>query len=414
MTGHKPNSHKKRKPTRLQVSAEKRIQKKARDEVTPEVVTAPPVVTQTQDSAVIPDSPTNPIITARNAPVPVSNGSPTADNIAIAEMAAGRTNEDDSNVDARTLRSTKMVLFNGNIGKHKTIKLTATSVFNFLRQGFVTSLQDDLLAGRRTPSSSAASVRKARSSFDTITYNKQTKVLPGKSRRIAEKEQRTVTPSDGSSGLHQVDVPIFDVNKANTVIPDVDWTALSPTFNLDSKKLRRYVVEDVMFANPKSQERLLLLVSINHVSFASTWLEIYKSQYKSQSMLRVPIMFDKEMFFQIEAVVVKNAKRQDYMDGVVSEDDVKYQLTVQGGAGVCLHFPACDKALDIELKFATVFLQSTTFQIWGTAKIGRDFHMRLVKIRNDANREAMYSRYLTELYGDSAQTLYLSANYKLF
>jgi hypothetical protein len=47
-------------------------------------------------------------------------------------------------------------------------------------------------------------------------------------------------------------------------------------------------------------------------------------------------------------------------------------------------------------------------------KIGRDFHLRLVKLKNDANHEALYSRYLTELFSNSTQTMYLSANYKIF
>jgi hypothetical protein len=235
-------------------------------------------------------------------------------------------------------------------------------------------------------------------------------VLPGKSRRIAEKQQCNVAALIGPNIPYKKEIPIFDVKKATAVIPDVDWSGFSPSFNLDSRKLRRYVVEDVMFGDPKARERLLILVSMHHDTFDSTWLQIYKLQEIS----RVPVMFDNEMFFQVEAEIIKNPKRKDYIDGLVNEDDVKYQLTVEGGAGVCLHFPGCDKSYEIELKFATIFLQSSTFQVWGTRKIGRDFHGRLVKLRNDVNREALYSRYLIELYGDSAQTLYLSANYKLF
>jgi hypothetical protein len=288
MTGHKPGSHKKRKPTRLQVSAEKRRLKKARPEVTPEATTAPPVVSQTQDDTVpaIAVSPTNQLVLApASAYASVSPvGSPTVDNNAIAEMTAGPRNDVEQNDDNTTDKHTRMVLFNDKNGKHKTIKLTATSVFTFLRQRFVKTLSDDLLAARRTASSSAASVRKARSYFDTINYHKQVKVLPGKSRRIAEKQQRNVLGALLSPDVpYEKDTPIFDVKKASAVIPDVDWSEFSPSFNLDSRKLRRYVVEDVMFGDPKARERLLILISMHHDTFDSTWLRIYKLQSISRS-----------------------------------------------------------------------------------------------------------------------------------
>jgi hypothetical protein len=41
------------------------------------------------------------------------------------------------------------------------------------------------------------------------------------------------------------------------------------------------------------------------------------------------------IFFQIEAEVVKNLKQQDYGDGMVNKDEVKYQLTFIEG-GCCL------------------------------------------------------------------------------
>jgi hypothetical protein len=83
--------------------------------------------------------------------------------------------------------------------------------------------------------------------------------------------------------------------------------------------LQQYVVEDIIFIDPTTQERLLICVSITHELFAMTWLPTYKLQ----EVLRLPIMFDKETFFQIEAVVVKKLKRQDCIDGVVNEDDAK-------------------------------------------------------------------------------------------
>jgi hypothetical protein len=97
MTGHEKGSHKKRKLTRLEVSAEKRRQKKAFLKVTPEAATAQPVlVSQTQESTVVlPDSPTNGVLPYAYCPVPL-DGSPTVDNTAIVEMNAGPTMNHDN------------------------------------------------------------------------------------------------------------------------------------------------------------------------------------------------------------------------------------------------------------------------------------------------------------------------------
>jgi hypothetical protein len=42
--------------------------------------------------------------------------------------------------------------------------------------------------------------------------------------------------------------------------------------------------------------------------------------------MKAPIMLEKTMFFQVEAEVVKNSKRDDYVNGLLNEDKVAYQL----------------------------------------------------------------------------------------
>jgi hypothetical protein len=65
-----------------------------------------------------------------------------------------------------------------------------------------------------------------------------------------------------------------------------------------------------LLSNPDIHKRILLLILAKHINFSTTWLPIYIEQ----NSFRPPIAFDKMMFFQIEAVVVKNAKRQDFVD----------------------------------------------------------------------------------------------------
>jgi hypothetical protein len=408
MTGHQPGSHKKKKKSRQEDTDEKRVEKRRRLSRTPEAVATPPVVTQTQDSLLV-DAPCTPIpavVTATVAPTTDGmHGSPLADNLAIATGA----NETGLSLFAEVAIE-RLELFKDKTSKQKAVKLTSVSVFAFLRKGFVPALIDDLSMSRRLRASSSASVKRAVNGFDTAVYTRHVKTVPGKSRRIAANEKKRASALVTPDSKHEVDIPTFDIQRANQLVPQVNWDTLSPSFSLDSRKLRRYIVEDLMFADPSRHDRLLILVSTRHNSFLTTWLPIFLAQASS----RTPVSFDEVMFFQIEAEVVKNAKRMDYVDGMVNEEEVKYQLTFEGGAGVCLHFPNCERRFDIELKFATVFYEPQTFQVWGTRKIAREFHKRLQKLSNEPNREALYSRYLTELYGDTAQTMYLSVNYKTF
>jgi hypothetical protein len=134
----------------------------------------------------------------------------------------------------------------------------------------------------------------------------------------------------------------------------------------------------------------------------------------AQDAGRAWIMQHKEIFFfQVEAEVVKNSKQNDYVDGLCTKDDTQSQLLYKGGIWVCLHFPTCDCKFDLELKFVIVLLEPTTFQVWGTHKLGREFHKKLFRLKNEQNCESLYSCYLLELYGDLTQTIYLSTHYKI-
>ena len=304
MTGHVAGSHKKKKKTRLEVTSEERIRKKLRLSEPPVSTTVAPVVTQQTQESSQGATLSNVIGSNSPTPVPISTGSPLADNRAIAEMTTGAPVAIPVSRVGEGYATGQLELFKERTGKKKASKLSEVSVFTHIRQEFIKDPANDLSASLRPPASSSHSVRKAVSSFATITYNRQTKVEPGKSRRLAEKKKSernaTVTPET----VRQVDKPVFDIKKASKIAPELNWNELTPTFNLDSHKLCCYVVEDVMYADPQKHERLLLLVSADHIAFRTTWLPIYMAQQSS----RIPIMFEKTMFFQIEVEVVKHAK----------------------------------------------------------------------------------------------------------
>jgi hypothetical protein len=103
MTGHKPDSHKKRTPTRHKYNTTTPLDKKRRISTSPDGLVRQ-VVTQTQDGPTSPHSSisnsisTRSSISARSLTAvvnclftlpPRTQGSPIADNVAIAEMASG-------------------------------------------------------------------------------------------------------------------------------------------------------------------------------------------------------------------------------------------------------------------------------------------------------------------------------------
>jgi hypothetical protein len=86
----------------------------------------------------------------------------------------------------------------------------------------------------------------------------------------------------------------------------MNWLIVTSNVSLNSRKLRRYVVEDLMFADPDVHECvLLLLISTKHPVFASLWRYIWNEQ----NAKRAPITVSKETYFQIETAVVKNSKQ---------------------------------------------------------------------------------------------------------
>ena len=97
MTGHKPDSHKKKKKTWLEDTDKKPAAKRLCLIWSPVPVTTPPVVTQTQES-------TQGDVFLQDTGLVVATpdiGSPTnANNVAIANMAAGATNVSTTNDDA--------------------------------------------------------------------------------------------------------------------------------------------------------------------------------------------------------------------------------------------------------------------------------------------------------------------------
>jgi hypothetical protein len=81
--------------------------------------------------------------------MPVSTGSPIADNSAIAEMTAGAPIANPisrQGVAYAGYDTGRLELFKGRTGKKKAAKLSEVSVFTHIRQDFIKDLVDDLSA----------------------------------------------------------------------------------------------------------------------------------------------------------------------------------------------------------------------------------------------------------------------------
>ena len=169
MTGHKDKSHKKWIITCKQVIQDERVQKKLRLSEPPESSAVIPVVTQASQLLASQRSPDEIIDTLPRSPL--------GDHTDIAKMTAGApTQHVPSLSKGMAYGQERLDLFKERTGKKKAAKLTPVSVFNYLRQTFIKDLSDDLVGLRQPPASSSHSVCKAVSSFDNITYTRQTNV----------------------------------------------------------------------------------------------------------------------------------------------------------------------------------------------------------------------------------------------
>jgi hypothetical protein len=263
MTGIKPDSHKKRPPTRHTYNEDTPSAKKRRVRTAPDVVGV--LVTQTQSpSQTLAITPPNTSISNGSSDdnvaglgdivnrlfvsPPRTTGSPIADAAAVAEMVSGGP--------IRSLNFGKPALLQKQkkkLAKQVPFKLDSNSVFPFLRTKAVDILKQELATAVRKPSHPRSTLRTARSFFDTIAYSRKVKVTKGHSQRLANAAAASTSASNPSSSY----IPDYDIKKVRKVSPGIDFESMNRSLSLDSRKLRRYIVEDVMFADPDTFERIL-------------------------------------------------------------------------------------------------------------------------------------------------------------
>ena len=169
-------------------------------------------------------------------------------------------------------------------------------------------------------------------------------------------------------------------------------------YNLDSMKLRRYIIEDIMYI--KEPEDVLLLVSIDHRDFIY-WDKIVREQNNGLATINIRL----QTFVQIQATVITNARREDFINGVMDKEELEYHVVGIGGAAISLSFPNCNTSTSIEFKFSQ-FSQDKDIQLWGTTSNKRNLN-RVIKKKQGVARNQLLRVLIDKLYGDHNQILQL-------
>ncbi len=146
--------------------------------------------------------------------------------------------------------------------KRSQLCLDSESLFSFLRAPLVVTL--------KTQRNGSSPSRVASVPNIVSTYAKNN-FVPTKYKATSKKTSHQATRSNNQAVTDPAPLTDQDANDIISFHPNLpkgyNTDSIKPTFSLDSKTLRRYIVEDFLFAS--IGERLLLLVATSHPSFGS-------------------------------------------------------------------------------------------------------------------------------------------------
>ena len=158
--------------------------------------------------------------------------------------------------------------------------------------------------------------------------------------------------------------------------------------DLNSRKLRRYIIEDVMYMKPG--EDFLLLVCDDSRDIYD-WNKIIDEQ--SNGLIK--ILFGTKSYHQINASVVKNVSRDAFINGEYDNDRMDYHVLGIGGAAISISLYQFDDSKSIELKFSQI-LTDVDIQVCGVSPMKRNL-LRNLQRRAATSRGAILKCMLDEL-----------------
>ena len=184
------------------------------------------------------------------------------------------------------------------------------------------------------------------------------------------------------------------------VAPSPPISTIEPIcYDLNSRKLRRYIIEDVMFVSPGESIVVLICNDSNDFPY---WDKIIKEQNNSLDVVRLGT----KSFYQINATVIKNISRHAFINGKYYNDLIDYHVLGIGGAAISLSFVNSSCSTGIELKFSQI-LVDVNVHIWGVTPMRRNM-IRALQRRGKGSRMGLLKYMLDELWGDHVQTLQIA------
>lgn len=238
--------------------------------------------------------------------------------------------------DLNSIVDTKKRLLNGNLEKVQK-KKKKTTYFYLKNDSFHAHLRTSKMTSSNTSDIALHVIKR-----DALNY-------------FQKLQYKTNCVSDKSDQGNRQSIRLQSPTPKKTISSVLHIPTL---YNLSSMKLHRYIIEDIMYI--KEQEDVLLLVSKNHCNYMY-WEKISREQNNGLENINIGM----QLFDQIQATVIKNGRREDFINGVMDKDELEYHVVGIGGAAVSMSFPNCKASTSIELKFSEL-LEDKDIQLWGT------------------------------------------------
>ena len=168
-------------------------------------------------------------------------------------------------------------------------------------------------------------------------------------------KKKTIDPSGNRRSTRHL-----PSNEATNPTLDMGIIGNHYIFDLSSRNIRRYIIEDIMFVSVG--DLVTILVDINSCS-SHKWQSISDKQKFELSI----ILIGGISYLQIPSRVRSNNRKDEFVSGHHDNDTINYLVLNKGGAGLTIDFVVkdCDKCMGgIEIKVSDFFLKDD-IQMWG-------------------------------------------------
>ena len=111
-------------------------------------------------------------------------------------------------------------------------------------------------------------------------------------------------------------------------------------YDLNSRKLRCCIIEDVMYIRPI--HNVLLLVCDQSINF-----QYWKKVIEEKDSGFLTIVFGSKIYYQINAIVIKNARRGTFINSEYDNSLMDYHVLGIGSAAISTRFLDCSSSTGI-------------------------------------------------------------------